>query len=464
VAQFFATADKGAQMKSRQILICNGDRRLIQRLRNLTITLGYESSVTNDVVNYLECGTNNIPDLIILCAKQERPQECLVATTRLIKKMQPDLPVIILSQTCSEKLAIGVNMTGASDFYQIPFSTQELGKKIQRLFLIKAQSGIESTNDNPPKSDTFERKFIGKSKAIEEIKAYLLKVAHSDSTVLITGETGTGKGMVASLVHEHSIRQTKPFVCINCAALPDTLIESELFGFGKGAFTGASVAHQGKFLQAKGGTLFLDEIGDMSHFSQAKILRTIESKEVSPLGTSHVLPVDVRLIAATNQNLEGLIEEGKFRRDLYFRLNVASLHLPPLRERNEDIPELCNHFMNKLNAKFGLNIRRLTHESMDLLTNYTWPGNIRELINIIEAIYIHMLHCDDETAELPDNIKKRLKATVSCKATDMRKFIISALKDANWNKSAAARNLGISRTTLYRKIREHNIIENTNCT
>jgi DNA-binding NtrC family response regulator len=452
---------EGAHMKIPNILIGDGDSILVRRLRELTSSLGYESNVTNNLITFIKHYRNNMPDLIILCANKEKPQDCL-SSARFIKKIKPQLPMIILSQFSSEKLFLGAIKTGISDFYKTPFSDQELVGKIQELIQKNAHTSRESKNYNRLTCDTLKSNFIGKSKVVEDIKAYLFKVAHSDSTVLITGETGTGKGMVASLVHENSFRQSKPFVCVNCAALPDTLIESELFGYRKGAFTGASIAHQGKFLQAKDGTLFLDEIGDMSHYSQAKILRTIESKEVNPLGTSDVVPVDVRLIAATNQNLEVLIEEGRFRKDLYFRLNVAHLHLPPLRDRSEDIPELCFHFMSKLNVKFGLNIRRLTNESMDLLTNYAWPGNIRELINIIEAIFINMLHCDDEIAELPDNIKNKLKKTLSIKETDKRKFIISALQDANWNKSIAAKKIGISRTTLYRKIREYKIFENNN--
>ena len=232
---------------------------------------------------------------------------------------------------------------------------------------------------------------VGESLPMQGIKAYIGKIASMDSNVLITGETGTGKELVAEQIHRSSRRSRHPFVCVNCTAVPDSLLESELFGYERGAFTGATGLNRGKFELANGGTLFLDEIGDMSPYAQAKILRAVEGKEVHRLGGQRSVPLDIRIIAATNQDLERSVADGRFRSDLYFRLNVARLHLPPLRDRKQDLGPLCEHYFQELNQQLGRNLGGFTADLYKDLLQYDWPGNVRELRNLVEAVFIE---CD----------------------------------------------------------------------
>lgn len=299
---------------------------------------------------------------------------------------------------------------------------------------------------------------VGESKPMEEINGFIQKVAATDSTVLITGETGTGKELVASLIHEKSRRRAKPFVCVNCAAMPDTLVESEMFGYERGAFTGAFSFRPGKFEAANGGTVFLDEISDMTPFAQAKMLRAIESKEMYRLGGRKVIPLDVRVTAATNKDPEELISEGKFREDLYYRLNIARIHLPPLRERKEDIHRLIAHGIEKFNRKYGRNIQGLSDEAMFSLMRYDWPGNVRELMNLLEATFINLPHKRIAFADLPKLFQQKMKETENVPQHE-RKQILSALLETKWNKTEAARKLQWSRMTLYRKMTKYKISE-----
>lgn len=299
---------------------------------------------------------------------------------------------------------------------------------------------------------------VGESNPMQEISGFIQKVAATDSTVLITGETGTGKELVASLIHEKSRRRAKPFVCVNCAAMPDTLVESEMFGYERGAFTGAFSSHPGRFEAANGGTVFLDEISDMTPFAQAKMLRAIESKEMYRLGGRKVIPLDVRVTAATNKDPEELISEGKFREDLYYRLNIARIHLPPLRERKEDMERLIAHGIEKLNRKYGRKIQGLSHEAMESLMRYDWPGNVRELMNLLEATFINLPHKEIAFADLPKLFQQKLKEMENA-PQDERKQILSALLETKWNKAEAARKLRWSRMTLYRKMTKYKIVD-----
>ncbi len=297
---------------------------------------------------------------------------------------------------------------------------------------------------------------IGQSRVMQELKAYLMRVARTRSTVLITGETGTGKEMAAMMVHRHSPRAAKPFICLNCAALPESLLESELFGHKKGTFTGAVADRKGIFEMAAGGTLFLDEIGDMSLMSQAKVLRSIETKKVYPLGGCAAVHTDVRLVAATNQDLEALVDAGAFRMDLYYRLNVARVRLPPLRERKEDIPPLVDSAIQRLNGQFGSRIGGISSEAMTALLLHPWPGNIRELNNIMESSFIHCRSKRIEFSDIPRDFTKRL-AFVDDSTTPERDKLLTVLAASNWNKTAAARKLNWSRMRLYRALKRNNL-------
>ena len=318
--------------------------------------------------------------------------------------------------------------------------------------------GIEQKQ---PRWPYYQRPLIGDSKSMKDLMAYLDKVAPTDSTVLVTGETGTGKGLVAELIHGSSPRAPQPFMCVNCAALPENLVESELFGFDQGAFTGAVAGKKGKFELADGGTVLLDEIGDMNLHAQAKILRSIEQKEVYPLGGKKAVPLDVRVIASTHRDLEQLFSVGKFRQDLYYRLNVVRMHLPPLRERKEDIPTLAAFAINKLNQRYHHNIQGLTDQALANLMRYDWPGNIRELLNLLEATYVNPNGKKIRSAHLPPAFRKKLKEGHSSAGSE-RNYIVSSLISTNWHRADTARKLNWSRMTLYRKIIKYNIVRHRN--
>ncbi|HWS12551.1 MAG TPA: sigma-54 dependent transcriptional regulator [Rhodocyclaceae bacterium] len=296
--------------------------------------------------------------------------------------------------------------------------------------------------------------FIGESAAMRSLRASLERIARSDCNVLITGETGTGKECVAWGIHRLSRRAAARMVCINCAALPDALLESELFGHVKGAFTGASANYCGKIMLAGGGTLFLDEIGDMSPASQAKILRVIETREVFPVGATRSTQVDLRVIAATHHGLEHEVQESRFRADLFYRLNVARVDLPPLRERREDIPLLLAHFARELQPPEARRPLRLAPQAMAALTAYDWPGNCRELRNFVEVAYIHATEGFVAVSDLPDVISG---AGAGAPSDAERTRIVSALVQCEWNRSEAARHLRWSRMTLYRKMKRYAI-------
>jgi transcriptional regulator with PAS, ATPase and Fis domain len=296
---------------------------------------------------------------------------------------------------------------------------------------------------------------IGDSPAMRSIRTYIGKAAATDSSVLITGETGTGKELVAELLHKNSARAHKALVCINCAAIPDTLLESELFGYERGAFTGAQAATQGKLEIANGGTIFFDEIGEMTPFAQAKILRVTEGKEIHRLGGRKGISLNIRIVAATNRDLESMAMEDKFRKDLYFRLNVGRVHLPPLRERKCDIPALVDHYTKEFNTRFGASVNRVSHEALDRLLDYPWPGNIRELKNVIESVFVSRPASEITMADLPDWFCKRALAPASPRSEADRLLI--ALRECNWNKSAAAEKLNWSRMTLYRKMAKYHL-------
>lgn len=291
-----------------------------------------------------------------------------------------------------------------------------------------------------------------------KLKSYMRKVATTDSHVLITGETGTGKELAAEYIHQQSTRRTKPLLSINCAALPEGLFESELFGYERGAFTGATSSYPGKLKLGDGGTVLFDEIGDMSLYAQAKILRLIETKEVYPLGGRRTVPLDIRIIAATNRDLERQTTRGEFRQDLYYRLNVARVYLPPLRERKDDIPTLIDHYVQRFTVRSGRGIEGFSDEAMELLSRYDWPGNVRELMNLVERIFIDPPSEKIGVADLPEPMRSPLPARQDTLPAE-RELLLYTLAQTHWNKSQAAERLHWSRMTLYRKIAKYHIVE-----
>lgn len=391
------------------------------------------------------------PDLIILVSSRKGPDDGLEAA-REIRRHDQRTPIILITPQRSKELAKEVMKIEGMHYLKLPFLMDDLTTAINRSL---SSSNLED-NSEPTDSDPgSNERIVGRSSPITKVTTSLRKVAATDCTVLITGETGTGKELAAKFIHQHSPRAQQPFVVINCAAIPDTLLESELFGHERGAFTGAVTKQEGGILSANHGTVFFDEIGDMSPYAQAKILRTIENKELRPVGGKRNILIDIRFVAATNQNLEELIKERKFRADLFFRLNVARILLPPLRERKTDIVLLLDYFRNIFNRQFGKKVEGFTEEALTILMDYDWPGNIRELKNLLEATFIYT-HQKITFEDFPESFRRQLRETNSL-YQDERTRLITALFETNWNKARAAQKLNWSRMTLYRKMAKYGV-------
>jgi len=410
-------------MKNATILIAEGDEILCQNLRRKLSPRRFDLIEAIGIKDILRSLQNLKPDLIISGSSQKRISEG-INKAKDIRRLNKRVPIILVTRYSSEKKVIAALRAGVNDYFIKPFSYEGLVKSIQRNI-----SYIYHQFETRPKTAvTFQyhsQPMLGKSKPMRQAKAYLAKLAATDSTVLITGETGTGKELAAELIHRNSPRHKKPFICVNCSALPESLVESELFGYERGAFTGAIATKPGKFQMANHGTVFLDEVGDMNPYAQAKIPRSIESKEV------------------------------------YYRLNVARIHMPPLREKKEDLPRLIAHTIEKLNRRFKRNVHGLTDEAMTTLFRYDWPGNVRELMNLIEASFINLPSRQVDFVDLPRQLQKRLDNSAKLPLNE-RKQIVSALLETKWNKSKAAQKLSWSRMTVYRKMTKYNIVEKRN--
>lgn len=423
---------------------------LCDTIADYLLNAGYRPVPTN-TLNLLRDVHTRDSEMVIV-----GPSLADISTLRTIAKQIREswfwIPVLLLAPNSSEELAIAALKAGVSDYLRFPCSAQELGAAVTKCLRERAVRGRARPWGYSASEDA---RMIGESQAMRNVKASLCRIASTDSNILITGETGTGKELAAEFVHRQSSRRDSPFITVNCAAIPDNLLESELFGYERGAFTGAESSRDGKLKAADGGTVFLDEIGDMSAFAQAKILRAIDSKEIQRLGGSGT-SVNVRIVAATNQELETLVREDRFRKDLYFRLNVARVHLPPLRERKEDLPPIVNHYMDYFNALFGRQVERLGDAAWEYFLAYDWPGNIRELKNLLEGIFIHTSSSEIQSAELPRHLRENCGQTPRL-PEDERKRLLSALMETDWNKSKAADKLRWSRMTLYRKIAKYRV-------
>ena len=372
-----------------------------------------------------------------------------VALIRAIRLRDPGCPVLLLTERSSEELAIEALRAGVSDLLAEPFGRADIMEAIERL-----SPDVPADADEPLAGGS---RLVGTSVNVRNVRQSIRNAARNDSSVLITGETGTGKELVAELIHRNSDRASRPMVCVNCAAIPDSLLESELFGYERGAFTGAITSTPGKLEQANGGTIFFDEIGDMSPCAQAKMLRVLESREIHRLGGRRAIRLDVRVIAATNRDLDERAMNDTFRKDLYFRINVARVHVAPLRERRSDIPPLIDHYIGEFNRAFRIAVRELEPEALDRLVAYEWPGNIRELRNVIEAAFGARPAGRITWVDLPDWLRRRLGECAVAPGEEER--IISALAATKWNKSKAAERLQWSRMTLYRKMAKYEIRE-----
>jgi len=382
-----------------------------------------------------------------------------------IKQKDPEQMVIMITATKTIKTAVEAMKLGAYDYVTKPFDVDEL-----RLIISRALSTQALKEENQRLWREIDRSFgfdniIGKSKVMRDIFKIVHQVANTRSTVLIMGESGTGKELIARAIHYHSPRKNHPFVTINCAAIPDTLIESELFGHEKGAFTNAIERKLGRFEIAHQGTLFLDEIGELSLMTQAKILRFLEEKEFNRVGGSKTIKVDVRLIAATNKDLPQQVKRGEFREDLFYRINVVPILLPPLRERKEDIPLLIEHFIKKFNSENQKNVKGITPEALQALMNYDWPGNVRELENLIERVVALTQNEYIRPEELPipftsisrtnglkESVLSGKLSFIKAEEEFEREIILDALRRTKFVQSHAAELLGISRRILKYKM------------
>jgi DNA-binding NtrC family response regulator len=406
----------------RTVLVLSEDRAVREVLLRLLAGAGIS-----------ETGADAAPGAIVVgCGRRMAPSD--LAAARAIAQPRR-IPIILVTSEGSEDLAVEALRAGVANYLRLPLSSADLARAVKESALACSPAAID--------------RIIGGSKAIRDLKDYLRRVAASSSNVLVTGETGTGKELAAEFIHRHSSRAEKPLITINCAAIPDSLIESELFGFERGAFTGAYAAQNGKFKLADGGGIFLDEIGDLSPWAQAKILRVIETGEIQRLGGRQPQRADVRVIAATNRDLEN---DPGFRKDLYFRLNVARVHVPPLRERREDIVPLADSFRAEFGRGCGC-VTAFTPGARALLAGYHWPGNVRELRNIVEAAFIDPGPDAQGALDLPAPFSKALRDSTG----EERARILLALSETHWNKSRAADELHWSRMTLYRKMARYKL-------
>lgn len=444
-------------MSNPVVLLALPDHPLRQSLDLRLRRNGYNTIAPTDRAQVLRTCAAKGPDLIVLGHSDAYAWDGLVLARKL-RRQDKTTPLVLISFESSENLAIEALRTGVNDYYRLPFSVESFLGGLRRC--LDGRSKTPRPSRPSPTAGAPGLKngaaMVGKSATISQVKNYIRKAAITDSNVLITGETGTGKELVADLIHRNSPRAKRELVCINCAAIPDSLLESELFGYEKGAFTGAYTFKKGMLRQAEGGTVFLDEIGDMSTYAQAKLLRVIDGKTVQPLGSSKTLRLNVRIVTATNCDLEQLISEDKFRRDLYFRLAVSRVHLPPLRDRIEDLPALIEHYVDEFNRGFHAAVRGLTDEAMDCLLQYDWPGNVRELKHLLEAIFINQPGKWISSKEFPEHFQKSIGAARQLPWSE-RQRLISALLSTNWNVSRTAEILHLSRMTLYRRMKKYEI-------
>ncbi len=445
-------------MKKRVLLI--DDEARVRASLKAVLEPTYETIQATDAQEGLELFRKEAPHLVLLDVILPGTDGLSVLQT--MRAENRTAPIIMLTGTKSVKTAVDAMKFGAADYLSKPFDVEELRIIVERaLNDQELQQEVKQLRAQVVRRYAFHN-LIGKSPSMQDIYTKIEQVADSRTTVLIAGESGTGKELVAKALHYNSGRRERPFIALNCAAIPETLIESELFGHEKGSFTDATARRVGQFELANTGTLFLDEIGDLSAMTQAKLLRILQEREFTRVGGVQSIKVDVRIVAATNKNLEELVRKGQFREDLYYRINVIALHLPPLRERGEDVPLLAKHFLAKRIEEDNRPPQEFSKDAVDLLSRYPWPGNVREMENIIEQAFIWSKGSDTITSEhLPTILKNDTRSSslhddtlagrLSLEKAVMefeREIILDALKRTNYVQTHAANLLGISRRML----------------
>ena len=448
---------------NRPIILAVDDEEGVQESYRLILEEEYQVLTAGDAEEALQIVQKHHVNVVLLDIML--PGKDGISALQEIKKADERIDVIMATAVKTVQTAVAAIKHGAYDYLVKPFDVEDIltvvRRALERQALVKEVMYLRSEVE---RQSQFEN-MVAKDEKMIRIFKLISRVADNDATVLIAGESGTGKELIARAIHQKGPRCHSPFVAFNCAAVPDNLLESELFGHERGAFTGALEKRVGKFELADGGTLFLDEIGSMRIDLQAKILRALQEREIERVGGSKTIKVDVRIVAASNADLRDKVMKGQFRADLFYRLNVIPIWIPPLRSRREDIPLLIEHFLNKYNRKFNRQLKGLTPSAHTVLVNYNWPGNVRELENIIERLvaigetpYIHLddlpLDSMEITRGVLDDLEKRQLSLARARTEFETHYILWTLERTHWNQSEAARILGIHRNTLVTKIRE----------
>ncbi|MDW6342938.1 sigma-54-dependent response regulator transcription factor ZraR [Escherichia coli] len=439
------------------ILVVDDDISHCTILQALLRGWGYNVALANSGRQALEQVREQVFDLVLCDVRMAEMDG--IATLKEIKALNPAIPVLIMTAYSSVETAVEALKTGALDYLIKPldYLIKPLDFDNLQATLEKALAHTHSIDAETPAVTASQFGMVGKSSAMQHLLSEIALVAPSEATVLIHGDSGTGKELVARAIHASSARSEKPLVTLNCAALNESLLESELFGHEKGAFTGADKRREGRFVEADGGTLFLDEIGDISPMMQVRLLRAIQEREVQRVGSNQTISVDVRLIAATHRDLAAEVNAGRFRQDLYYRLNVVAIEVPSLRQRREDIPLLAGHFLQRFAERNRKAVKGFTPQAMDLLIHYDWPGNIRELENAVERAVVLLTGEYISERELPLAIASTpiplgQSQDIQPLVEVEKEVILAALEKTGGNKTEAARQLGITRKTLLAKL------------
>lgn len=450
-----------------RVLLVDDDEAHRLMLRTLLEAWDYSVTEARDGRAAVDFIHEKPADLVIMDMRM--PKMDGIQATREIHRHNPAIPIIVMTAYSSVSSAVEALKSGAYDYITKPLDFDSLKHLLER-----SLEHFHLQEENRDLRQQLARlkvpEILGRSNAMKQLLETIAMVAPSEATVLITGESGTGKGLIARAIHENSPRSGKSLVEVNCAAIPENLVESELFGHEKGAFTGASRQRPGRFAQAHGGTLFLDEVGELNPAVQAKLLRILQEGEIQRVGSDTAIAVDVRVVAATNRDLEAMVREGRFREDLYYRLNVVKLEAPALRERAEDIPVLARHFWEAAARKNRKTVKAIAPQAMDLLLRYSWPGNVRELENVMERAVILMrgevisekdlplslqkLSPEPPYYEDPWERRKFFKEDVTLAEME-KQLILQVLQETEGNKSETARRLGITRRTLQLKLKKY---------
>jgi two-component system, NtrC family, response regulator AtoC len=437
------------------LLIVDDDPVALNLLKEVLSKEGYRAVTALSGEEAITLGTDHAFDIVITDVRMGEKDGMEVL--RSFKKFSPETTIIMITAFGSIETAIEAIREGAFDYVSKPFKLEEIKFTIRRALEQRRLLQENKFYRRELLNQYQIKNVVGRTHQMFQVYKTIAKVADTKSTVLLYGERGTGKELIARSIHYNSLRSSRPFIPVDCASLVETLMESELFGHVRGAFTGAHAAKKGLFEEADGGTIFFDEVSQLSLSMQAKLLRFLQEHEIKRLGGIESTKVDVRIIAATNQPLEPLVKEGKFREDLFDRLNVVTLILPPLRERKEDIPLLANHFLQRFSEENHKNISHISPEVLDVLVGYSWPGNVRELEHTIERAVIFSIHPIILPEDLPRKILDEIgdrevlpsEKSPSLKAVEKR-YVLQVLQETKGNKKKAAEILGIDRTTLYR--------------